>query len=781
MFRAVNPVTSTERARLCEREQKRDAQLAVVNEVARRAASILDMDQLLQEVVTAIQQGFNYHNVLLAMLDEATDELEVQVIAGGFEGLIPPDYRQAVGVGMIGWTAETGQPLLANDVSQEPRYVLGFLEEPLTKAELCVPLKLTGKVIGVLDVQDTRLNVFDETDLLAMETLAAQLAVAIEKVRLYQEVQRRLEELTFLSRVGGTVTSSLDLGQILTMVMEETTLVLGVEVASILLLDEESGELVFEAAVGPRAEGMKGLRLSLGQGIAGWAAREGQPLLVPDVREDPRFYPGIDEITGFVTGSVLAVPLKVKGKVIGVIEALNKAKGDFSQADVALLSSMAQTAAIAIENAQLFAETQRRFEEMAALYDVSLDVTARLEMSELLKSIVERAVTLLGADAGSIYLYDLEREELRMVVGYDYTEKYIGITLKPGEGMAGKVFQTGEPLIADDYRVWEGGAAAFEADQPFTTILEVPLKWQERVIGVLSINADVQKRAFNQDDIWLATLFANQAAVAIENAHLYEELKQEHKRLQQAQEQMLAAERWAVLGKAAANLAHRINNTAGLIPVAIQDLKELLAGIALEEERRQEIEADLQRIERNTRFTLQMADALLKPFEALPPEECDVNALLGASISVANVPEDVVLKTGYADELPKVIASRLLADVFVELITNAVKAMPEGGELEIGSRLGGKEWVEVWFSDTGLGIPPESQDKIFDLFFTTSEDSLGFGLWWVKTFLEQHGATINVESEMGKGTTFTVRLPVKAPRQQLNSLKEARSWELKGF
>jgi len=226
---------------------------------------------------------------------------------------------------------------------------------------------------------------------------------------------------------------------------------------------------------------------------------------------------------------------------------------------------------------------------------------------------------------------------------------------------------------------------------------------------------------------------------------------------------MLAAERWATLGKAAANLAHRINNTAGLIPVVTQDLQELLTDVALEEERRREVDADLQRIERNTRFTLQMADALFKPFEALPTEECDVNALLEESISVANVPEDVALKTKYAEGLPRVLASRLLADVFVELMTNAVKAMPDGGELEIGSRPGRGGWVEVWFSDTGHGIPPESQGKIFDLFFTTSENSLGFGLWWVKTFLLQHGATIDVESEVDRGTTFTVRLPVEGP------------------
>jgi signal transduction histidine kinase len=173
-----------------------------------------------------------------------------------------------------------------------------------------------------------------------------------------------VEELVFLNRVGRTVTSSLNLEQILTTVLEETTLVLRTEAGSILLLDEESSELVFEAAVGPRAEGIKGLRFPLGQGIAGWAAREGQRLLVPNAKEDPRFYPGIDGVTSFVTKSVLAVPLKVKGKVIGVIEAVNKIEDDFSQADVALLSSIAQPAAIAIENARLYEELQNRMEEL---------------------------------------------------------------------------------------------------------------------------------------------------------------------------------------------------------------------------------------------------------------------------------------------------------------------------------------------------------------------------------------------------------------------------------
>ena len=126
--------------------------------------------------------------------------------------------------------------------------------------------------------------------------------------------------------------------------------------------------------------------------------------------------------------------------------------------------------------------------------------------------------------------------------------------------MAGKVFQTGEPLILDDYRTWEGRAAVFEADQPFTAALEVPLRWQERIIGVLAINADARKRTFNQDEVWLATLFANQAAIAMENARLYEELQARMEELKRTQAQLIQSAKLAAIGELAAGVAHEINN-----------------------------------------------------------------------------------------------------------------------------------------------------------------------------------------------------------------------------
>jgi PAS domain S-box-containing protein len=191
---AAAAASHIENARLYQAERKRATQLAVVNRVARQAVSILDVGLLLREIVADIQRGFSYHNVALLLLDHDTGELGRQAMVGAFEDLARPHYHQPVEEGLIGWAAQTGQSLLVNDVAQDPRYVVGFSEEVPTQSEMCVPLKLAGRVIGVLDVHEIRLNAFDRADLMAMETLADQIAVAIENARLYQQMQREIEE-----------------------------------------------------------------------------------------------------------------------------------------------------------------------------------------------------------------------------------------------------------------------------------------------------------------------------------------------------------------------------------------------------------------------------------------------------------------------------------------------------------------------------------------------------------------------------------------------------------
>jgi GAF domain-containing protein/signal transduction histidine kinase len=336
-----------------EQERKRSLQLAALNAVTATVSRSLDLNTVLREALDKVVEVMKVEAGLVLLVNE-----QGELIPATYRGLprkiaetAPP---MKVGEGLSGKVAQSGKPLVVDDVSAHPELMTAEAGGEELKAWVSVPLIAKDKVLGTLDIATKKEHPFTPQDVQLLSSIGSQLGVAIENARLYEETQRRVQELAFLNETSRTMTSSLDMEQVLTTVLQEATDVLKVEATSILLLDDEDKELVLETVVGPEAEKTKGLRLPLGQGIAGWTAREGQPLLVPDVREDPRFYSGIDGATGFVTRSILAVPLTVKGKVIGVIEAVNKTEGDFSQTDVELLSSMTQSAAIAIENARLY-------------------------------------------------------------------------------------------------------------------------------------------------------------------------------------------------------------------------------------------------------------------------------------------------------------------------------------------------------------------------------------------------------------------------------------------
>ncbi len=250
-------------------------------------------------------------------------------------------------------------------------------------------------------------------------------------------------------------------------------------------------------------------------------------------------------------------------------------------------------------------------------------------------------------------------------------------------------------------------------------------------------------------------------------------LEDSNQKLQQEQQRRLAAENLEVVA-----MAHRLGNSAGLVRLCVRDILRVLKDASLHNDDREYIEENLHTINRNVSSILELAEILSKPFKPVPVGQYDVNLLLNEALDLADLPSTVTVQRRYADNLTLIQTSELLVEVFVELITNARKAMAgrDKQELAIESRLTEDgRWIEIRFADTGCGIPEENKDNIGRLFYTTSEsesDGLGFGLWWVRTFLEQQGGHITFESEVGKGTTFTVKLPAMDTHLKAEEIKE---------
>jgi PAS domain S-box-containing protein len=240
-------------------------------------------------------------------------------------------------------------------------------------------------------------------------------------------------------------------------------------------------------------------------------------------------------------GTLLMLPWVARDQVIGLVELLDDAEGrQYTPEQIRLAENLVAQAAVAVENARLYEQAQqeiterkraektlrRQAEELAALQANVLDITAHHDLPSLLQTIIERAALLLDASGGGMYLCDPANEEVRCVVSYNTPADYTGTVLRYGEGAAGTVAQTGKPLIIDDYRVWNGRAAVYEGEQPSTAVLSVPMIWQGQVSGVIHVFRQTDGEAFARADLELLTLFADHAAIAVENARLYEEAAQ---------------------------------------------------------------------------------------------------------------------------------------------------------------------------------------------------------------------------------------------------------------
>jgi signal transduction histidine kinase len=361
--------SALENALLFRNQAQRSVQLALINEATQAATSILNLEVMLRTVVQAIQRSFALHSVGVYLYHADNNQLELKAQAvsnrqGNIMAVsLTPDTTVATDHGLLGWAFSRRKTALANDVLRDSR--LEVPEPTEIRAELCVPIIIGAKILGVLDLQNTQFESFSAYHVNALETLADQLAIAIENARLYDAFNQRVQELKTLNQIGQAVTSTLNLQETLTLITDQTISLMKVAAASVALIDEEANDVWFAAASGEGATAVIGVRIARGQGIAGWVAESGEAVIVPDVYTDDRFFPDIDRSSGFTTQSLMCVPLQTKGHVIGAIEVMNKENTPFNQDDLALLQAMATPAATAIENARLYEEKTETIKRLA--------------------------------------------------------------------------------------------------------------------------------------------------------------------------------------------------------------------------------------------------------------------------------------------------------------------------------------------------------------------------------------------------------------------------------
>lgn len=397
---------------------------------------------------------------------------------------------------------------------------------------VCVPLLRRGEVIGKLSAD----NKFSgrpiaEEELEPLALFSSQAAAAIENARLFAEAERRTENLRAVLRVSTTVSSSLDLDQTLRTACQAAVELFGVSHSGLVLFapDQTSGKVCAEY---PDKE-MVGLTISLQDAPAEQLLINSKdPLIIHDVKSESSLGPVRDILLNLGIHSILIVPVVSKERVLGSfsLDAMDQ-KRVFKREEIELCKVFAAQLAVAIENAQLFEETKQRAEQLEALRRTTLDLTSSLDRDALLRTIIQHAMELLKAKGGGIYKYYPERNELTIVTDYKRLD-YVGKTLKVGEGMAGRLVRSDAPsMIIEDYNKWWGRAPIYDDTGHFGAVLEVKLKWQESVVGILYIDDEVGRK-FTSEDIRLLSLFADQAAIALIKVDLLAKDNEKVKRLE---------------------------------------------------------------------------------------------------------------------------------------------------------------------------------------------------------------------------------------------------------
>jgi diguanylate cyclase (GGDEF)-like protein/PAS domain S-box-containing protein len=505
-----------------------------------------ELAESLEEATAALTATLDFDQVLDCILEQVSrvvpnDAANIMFIGGdqarivrwrGYERFGAEEFVSTAAfhiseVPNLKQMVESGKPMVIPDTATYPGW-LDFPPQRWLRSYAAAPIVVHGEVIGFLNVDSSTPDFFTPAHAEALRAFADHAAAAIENARLYQAEQERRHIAETLRQASTVLSSTLELNEVLELILQQLRQVIPYDSASIQQLQDGLMEIVtcqgFE-----ESDKVVGLVFPLDPKFPNYRVITTKaPLAIEDVVEDyPHFKNEADAYDSGRIRSWLGVPLMVKDRVIGMIAVDRVEVRPYTAEEAQLAMTFANQAAVAMENASLYERAERSLEQLTALRQTSLDITARLDTTALLEAILQRATELLKAKGGGIYLYDPTRQELTVAVDYGLRRSVVGTTLKLGEGMAGRVAQTGEPLIADNYQTWSGRSEKYDEDL-FTAVAEVPLKWQDQVIGVLAVLDEVEERVFTEDDVQLLSLFADQAAIALENARLYEET---HRRL----------------------------------------------------------------------------------------------------------------------------------------------------------------------------------------------------------------------------------------------------------
>jgi len=736
-----------ENARLFDTLERRISELGTLTIIGRIITSVMELDELMDKIYEQVSLVMDTTNFYIALHDEEKNEVSFEIEVE--KGKRLPMRRQEAGLGLTGHIIRTRQPVLIKEnVRQFLKEIGGEPSGKLAQSWLGVPMIAAGRVVGVMAVQSyEKEGTFDNEHLDLLFTIANQAVIAIENARLFEEARQRATQLEAIAKLGQHITSILDLDELLSQVVELIQHILGYYHVHVFLVDEISKEAIFRAGSGEAGrliEERGGVRLKVGeQGIIGWVAGSGLPLLVNDVSQEPRYIPN-DALPA--TRSELAVPLKIGQRVIGILDVQSDELNAFDLDDVAILQALGDQVAIAINNARLFKELEE--------HKATLEERVRERTEELASALRQQEIeadktrTIVESIADGVMVFDANH---KVIMVNPTAERMLNLPV---------------PIVwGQDLRDFiEETDAAFgrEATLTVLTVLSALISSRER----LEAGEPLTQTRFQ---IGERTIAASFTSVALTDEGPFNVVAVFRDITKEAEIDRMKSE---FLSMAAHELRAPMTSIKGYGDM-------LLLGLAGEYNERQKQFLDT--IKANVDRVLEMVNE----FSEISRLESGALKLDAKPLHIDNVISEVIvslrplieakeinLTIEVPPDLPQVWGDRTrIIQILTNLVTNAYKYTPEGGQIAITT-----QWVDdtvqVNVADTGIGVAPQDQEKLFTRFFRADDPGVrrvagtGLGLSITKSIVEMHGGRIWVESQLGKGSTFSFTLPLASYMQR---------------
>jgi PAS domain S-box-containing protein len=712
------------RLNLLAKERRNAEKLEALHNHALKLNELTTLKEIAVFTLEIISEVLGHTQTLFTMING--EKLDLIHVMGVSPDVIPEIRLDSPSI--IVKAVKTGKTQMVLDTRLDPDYLPD--KDKSNLSELDVPIKVDGKVVGVINLETPKPHAYTNDDRHISEILCEHVALAIKRLRLLENERNNAENLEVLNRSAAHLDQSKNITEAIDSACKILNEDFGYSFVGIGRVDEDA--IRYVKYVGADLSGNDVIPFTWNT-VTVRAVESGETQLVRDATKDPDYIPLVPIEKPYL--SELVVPVKVRGRIEYVLNLESVELDGFTDEARRQIELLALHLSSAL---QLIRERER----LAALHKHAPLIARAKDINEIAKLVLTTADAVFHFPIAGLHV--VRGSVVELIYVPDFTENGSFTQTIDGPGLIPYAIREGKSLLIDDVRQNEHYVRGPIGNDVRLSELVVPVKLRDKVVAVINLE-NSRLAAFNEEDRRMAELLALHVGTAME---LIEEKKQ-------IQEQQMAETRELLEG------ANRISS------MVRHDLRGPLQSIKnatfLAEQQPEKAKEMLDAIDKSVDYATKILDDLRNSTSPIKLAKAvtNVNDLVEQSIASASIPGDINVHRSYSEGfIAASLDSTRIRRAMDNLIKNAVEAMPRGGDLTVTVKKEG-ETVVIDVADTGVGIPPEVMESLFRPFFTTKPRGTGLGLAVCRQAVEAHGGTITLSSEQGKGTTFTIRLPLK--------------------